>query len=455
MISDTFLNRIREQINDDEKYELYRQSLDKEPYRALRINTLKGSFELFERVNPWGREAFEPVEWCKEGLYIANSTDKEGTGSCGRHPYHQAGVYYIQEPSAMMPVTKLDIRSGMRVLDLCAAPGGKSTQIAAALNNTGLLVSNEPNAQRSGILSENVERMGIANGLVICHNPEDISSRFAGYFDRILVDAPCSGEGMFRKNDNAAGEWSEENVIMCSERQKLILAEAVKMLRPNGRIVYSTCTFAPAEDEEMAEWLVKQYPAFRLTEHKKLWPFDIKGEGHYYAVFDRGDVSKNSDRTEPAQDLKKHKSIGNIKEYIEFEKEYLTVSVNELMPFAGTGTYTFFGDELYLLPPDFPSMDRMKVMRAGLHLGTMKKNRFEPSYALAHFIKPDMARNSISLSEKEADAYLHGETLRGETADSKQKGWCLLEIDGYTLAWGKIAGGMIKNHYPKGLRNMY
>ncbi len=261
MLPEEFQSRMRLQLRDE--YEEFLKGLEGERHRALRVNPLKGgggpqeARDRFLALSPWHLEA---VPWEEEGFYYSHALPGPG-----RHPYHEAGVYYIQEPSAMAPVVFLGAEPGEKVLDLCAAPGGKSTQIAGRMRGRGLLVSNEIHPQRARVLSENVERLGIRNCLVLSETPERLTEVFSGYFDRILVDAPCSGEGMFRKNENAGEEWSPENVERCAARQDGILDCAAAMLRPGGRLVYSTCTFAPLEDEGSVSRLLCRHPEMKVS----------------------------------------------------------------------------------------------------------------------------------------------------------------------------------------------
>lgn len=436
MYPDIFLCRIKKQLGDENSFESFMKAIDKEPFKALRINTLKTSPEEFVRNNPFGITKEDTVPWCREGLYYSSEV------APGKHPLHFAGVYYVQEPSAMSVVGNLDVRPGQKVLDLCAAPGGKSTQIAALLKGEGLLVANEPILKRADILSENVERLGIGNSLVVSADPAALSRRFESFFDRILVDAPCSGEGMFRKNELATQEWSPENVLMCQSRQRDILKEAVVMLKAGGRMVYSTCTFSEEENERNVEWMLENFPDMSLVEMKRLWPHEIKGEGHFYAVFEKsGNMSENKGRQIKGVSQKQ------IIRFEEFQKENLNINIEEMSSFAG-GCYVMFGEELHLLPSQIPLIDALKVLRAGLHLGTLKKDRFEPSFALSHFLSEQMVKRSVSLSEEDALRYLKGETLNIEG----EKGYYLVTVDGFALGWGKLSGGIMKNHYPKGLR---
>ncbi|MBQ8231403.1 MAG: RsmB/NOP family class I SAM-dependent RNA methyltransferase [Lachnospiraceae bacterium] len=441
MLPTQFLTRMQAMLGDE--YEQFLASYDHEKYQSLRINTLKADKEEFLRQAPF---KLEQVPWAENGFYY------EGSDQPGKHPYHEAGVYYIQEPSAMVPAGLLEAQPGERILDLCAAPGGKSTQIASAMQGKGLLLCNEIHPARAKILSENVERMGISNAMVTNETPQKLADIFPDYFDRIMVDAPCSGEGMFRKNEEACEQWSEENVQLCADRQDEILDCAAVMVRPGGRIVYSTCTFAPLEDEGSVERFLSRHTEFTLVKDMRLWPHKVKGEGHYAAVLVRaGEVgesyrcqSRNGVETGiPTGKNNLQKECGD---YFAFEKGYLKASLQEKL----SGRYLKFGDQLYLCPPEMPATKGLKVLRPGLHLGTMKKNRFEPSHALALALTPQDVAFSCDLSadSKEARDYLNGMTFRAEG----EKGWYLITVDGYSMGWGKLAGGVMKNHYPKGLR---
>ncbi len=498
MLPEKFLERMQNMLG--EEYPAFLESLSGKRYRALRLNPLKTQIQEAKEKLPF---ALSPVPWTKNGFYYEEEEQP------GKHPYHEAGLYYIQEPSAMAPVPCLmeepasaaaipeqqeDVSAAVmpeqqeepvsseRILDLCAAPGGKSTQIAEYMRGRGMLITNEIHPQRAKILSENIERMGISNAIVLNETPESLSKRFIAFFDRILVDAPCSGEGMFRKNDNAGEEWSEENVALCAERQDGILDCAATMLRPGGRLVYSTCTFAPAEDEGSISRFLETHPDFCLEKEERLMPHKVKGEGHFLAVLHRGTKDISAERQTAGTE--KSIALKDCKEFLDFAKEALTIPAEELT--AGK-ILLRFGEQLYLAPAETPSLRGLKVLRPGLHLGTVKKNRFEPSHALALFLKKEQAVNGINLScdGTAVRKYLEGQTLtigegcdvemadimtRGRTAAeqadtitregrsagqadvSMPKGWCLVCVDGYSLGWGKAAGAVLKNHYPKGLR---
>ncbi len=416
-------------------------------YRGLRVNPLKmnlngeNASEIFEKA---GSDMITgltgKVPWATNGYYYTDEAP-------GKHPFHEAGVYYIQEPSAMLPATLLDAGPGARVLDLCAAPGGKSTQIAGYMCGKGLLVSNEINPSRARILSENIERMGIRNAVVTCESPEKLADRFEGYFDRIMVDAPCSGEGMFRKNSEAVAEWSVDNVRLCAERQANILDCAAKMLKNGGRIVYSTCTFAKEEDEDSVDGFLKRNPDFSLVDMHRLWPHKVHGEGHFAAVLIRDRFSPDAGPGTGA-DTEQPLSASDAKRVKEYLGNILKPECFETGGVVGSGRLELFGESIYLVPNAMPSLKGLKVLRPGLCLGTLKKDRFEPAHSLALAIDPSYAKRAVDLSITEAVEYIKGLT---QNVDS-EKGWTLVTVKGYSLGWGKAAGGILKNHYPKGLR---
>ncbi len=453
-----------------EAYPAFLRSYEKEKVQALRINTLKDTREAFFARNPFAD--LKAVLWEENGFYFRSN---DGETAPGKHPFHEAGVYYIQEPSAMAPAAYLDAQPGEIVLDLCAAPGGKTTQIASYMKNQGLLVCNEIHPTRVKILSENVERMGICNALVTNETPQRLAEVFGAYFDRILVDAPCSGEGMFRKNEEACSAWSLENVQLCADRQDEILDCADSMLCHGGRLVYSTCTFAPDENEGSIARFLKRHPEYQILEaHKydgmaagvplwvhsnieaniealthtiRLYPHLINGEGHYIAVLQKQGEMRNGYQNFPAMGLQKGMPIKEAKEFLQFQQETLQIDLTK----EAQDCLLKFGDQLYLMPQKMPSIKGLKVLRAGLHLGTLKKNRFEPSHALALALKKEDVKQSMELGTVEAaKAYLGGMTLNY----SGQKGWYLITFQGYSIGWGKLAGQIMKNHYPKGLRKV-
>lgn len=436
MLPEKFLERMRGTLG--EEYEAFLACYEKERYQGLRINPLKaGDRDILLRTFD-----LTPVSWEPDGYYFTEAVQP------GRHPYHEAGAYYIQEPSAMAAAPLLEVRPGERALDLCAAPGGKSAQIAGYLQGRGLLVSNEIHPARAKILSENMERMGVRNVCVTNEAPSRLAERFAGYFDKILVDAPCSGEGMFRKNEQACREWSPENVELCARRQDEILDCAAKMLRPGGRMVYSTCTFSILENEGSVDRFLKRHPDFAQLRSVRLWPHKVRGEGHFAAALERAGDAHSPGEVMALGGLEKG-IAGKDREW-EAWREFCRESLADDAWPAEDGKYLRFGDHLYLAPENLFSLKGLKALRPGLHLGTLKKGRFEPSHALAMTLSPEEARHICHLSANDDTVreYLRGQTFPCEG----EKGWYLITVDGFSLGWGKSAGGIMKNHYPRGLR---
>lgn len=456
-----FTERMKQMLG--EEYEAFIASYEKERSQGLRVNGLKADPAEFARTAPF---SLKPVPWAAEG-FAYGPEDRPG-----RHPYHDAGVYYIQEPSAMIAASLLNPQPGEILLDLCAAPGGKSTQAAARLGGEGLLVSNEIHPARAKILSQNIERMGIRNAIVTNEDSGGLTKYFPAFFDGVIVDAPCSGEGMFRKDETAVAEWSPENVRHCAERQQEILENAAMMLKPGGRLVYSTCTFAPEEDEQAIGNFLEGHPEFTIEETPdypglshgvpawgagvtdgiektvRIWPHRTEGEGHYAALLRKTGEPETVKRKYPAS--MKDKKLLTV--YEDFCKEVLT----ESKKWTADGTMTLFGDQLYRTPEEMVDFKGLRVLRPGLQMGEFKKNRFEPSHALALALHPSEVKQSVNLTADapETAAYLRGETIQLSEEDAG-KGWCLVTVDGYSLGWGKKSGGTLKNHYPKGLRKQY
>jgi NOL1/NOP2/sun family putative RNA methylase len=421
---------------------------------GLRINPLKITKSEFENLSPF---KLETIPYVHTGFYYHPEMDQPG-----KHPYHAAGLYYIQEPSAMFIAEQLAPAKGDRVLDLCAAPGGKTTQLAGMMDQQGLLVANEINTKRAKALSENIERLGITNALVTNETPERLAERFHGYFDKILVDAPCSGEGMFRKDEEAIRFWSQNHVDSCARQQQNILDSAYKMLKKDGILVYSTCTFSPEENEQSIERFLSKYadmelqsitkpegvqdgrPEWSTTKSEdllkaaRLWPHKLQGEGHFTAKLIKTSSTDVSTVTPAGSNLGK----GQLKDFQQFCHETF---INHSFE-----NFFLFNQQLYSLPVSCPSFQGLRVLRAGLHLGELKKNRFEPNHALALSLKKEQAKQRFNLSSKD-DQWIH--YLKGETITTgADRGWTLVTIDGFSLGWGKEAKGILKNFYPKGLR---
>lgn len=436
-------------------------SYDNNRFQALRFNTLKvqSPEERMRILKTLKISSDKKVSWANEAYYFDENVRP------GKHPYHEMGLYYIQEPSAMSAAALLAPKPGMRVLDLCAAPGGKSTQLATYLGDSGLLVSNEINTQRSRILSQNIERMGIKNAIVTNEDSFVLASHFPGFFNAIQVDAPCSGEGMFRKLPEAIEQWSMENVAICAERQKEILDNAAVMLKPGGTIVYSTCTFSKEENEDVIEYFLERHPDFTLEEMERFWPHKVDGEGHFVAkLVRRGcvDTDLKADRkTKKNKNSKNRKNETKpalTKENMKLLSEFLDETISEdVAAWIKNSRLVMFGEQLYRLPDMEVDIKGFKVQRAGLHIGEFKKQRFEPSHSLALALKLNDAKNLVKLTcdNPQTIGFFNGQSvmLSDEQAAECKKGWALVCVDGYPAGWGKVNGAQVKNHYPKGLRN--
>lgn len=454
-------------------------SYDNNRFQALRFNTLKvqSQEERMQILKTLKISSEKKVSWANEAYYFDENVRP------GKHPYHEMGLYYIQEPSAMSAAALLAPKPGMRVLDLCAAPGGKSTQLATYLGDSGLLVSNEINTQRSRILSQNIERMGIKNAIVTNEDSFVLASHFPGFFNAIQVDAPCSGEGMFRKLPEAIEQWSIENVAICAARQKEILDNAAVMLKPGGTIVYSTCTFSKEENEDVIEYFLERHPDFTLEEMERFWPHKVDGEGHFVAkLVRRGSVNEFGADYDVCEDscnkvedtglkadrkTKKNKNSKNrknetkpalTKENMKLLTEFLDETISEDMAaWIKNSRLVMFGEQLYRLPDMEVDIKGLKVQRAGLHIGEFKKQRFEPSHSLALALKLNDAKNLVKLTcdNPQTIGFFNGQSvvLSDEQTAECKKGWALVCVDGYTAGWGKVNGTQVKNHYPKGLRN--
>ncbi len=425
------------------------------PYRTgLRVNTLKIAPEAFRARSPF---PLSPVPWCPEGFVIEDPEARPGL-----HPYHATGLYYLQDPSAMAAAVLLDPQPGEWVLDLAAAPGGKTTHLAARMRNTGVLVANEIQPRRASILALNVERLGVTCAILLNESPQRLADRWEGLFDRVLVDAPCSGEGMFARDPEAIRAWSVDRVRRSAALQKAILSEAARMVRPGGWLLYATCTFAPEENEGVVDAFLKAHPEFdlvdpprhaafarghpewiadgdpRLVRAVRLWPHRGPGHGHFYALLRRaGDERPH--RPKPEDDLP-----GRARRALEaFWREVLQV------PLPDPGL-VLREDQIYSTPMA-PSLWRgLRVLRPGWWLGRLRKDRFEPDHALAMALPVDAARQvlDLPLEDPRVAAYLQGHPLEGPWAD----GWVLIAVEGFPLGWARAERGRLKNLYPRHLR---
>lgn len=451
-----------------EEYEDYIRCFDEPRHFGLRVNTNKISVEDFLKIAPW---PLRPIPWIQNGFYY----DGENIHPA-KHPYYFAGLYYLQEPSAMTPANRLPVEPGERVLDICAAPGGKATELGAKLNGSGVLITNDISSSRAKGLLKNLELFGIGNMLVLSEEPGKLTEYFREYFDKILIDAPCSGEGMFRKDKKMVKAWEEHGPAFFSKIQRSIITQAASMLRPGGSLLYSTCTFDATENEQVIEYLLSQYPEFELcriepyegfssgipelsdsvnaslSKTVRIFPHRMRGEGHYLALLKKGVPE------DPVEGQRKKKKVlkGNAK--AEKLPGELAAFWEEISWTLDASRLDIHGERIYYMPEDLPDMRRIRFLRSGLLLGELKKNRFEPSQALAMCLKSQEYGKILDfpLGDGRIMKYLKGETLEVEDKTSaKEKGWYLVCVDGYPLGFGKLAGQTLKNKYLPGWRCQY
>ena len=433
------------------EYDAYIESLAETWRPGLRVNGLKLSSDEFRDLVPW---RLSPVPWEQAGFYYDPDEVRPS-----RHPWYYAGLYYLQEPSAMAPAACLPVTPGDRVLDLCAAPGGKSTALAAKLKGEGLLVSNDISYSRARALLKNLEMAGAANICVVSESPEKLSGPWAGFFDKILVDAPCSGEGMFRRDEEMVKDWLAKGPEFYAPIQREILTQAARMLRPGGLLLYSTCTFSQMEDEGAVEFLLKEASDFRLEPLDaekipgsmesgilpgtlRLFPHRLKGEGHFLALLRKEGAGehpeKKADEGLPGKSWKEQKEISDF--------------LPSLKP---TGERVrLIEDQLYLLPELMPAWKSLRFLRTGLHLGSLKKGRFEPSQALAMAINPGEYPwvLNLAMEDERVIRYLKGETISLKAGEAAGKGWILVCAGGFGLGWARGNGQNLKNKYYPGWR---
>lgn len=426
-----------------EEYDCYRESLDHPAVRSIRVNTRKISPEEFREISPF---PLAPVPWCAEGFYVP------ADASPGTHPFYYAGLYYIQEASAMLPAAVLPVSEHDAVLDLCAAPGGKSTFLSARLKGTGVLAANDISASRQNATLKNLERFGADNTIILSENSQKLAKLWPETFDAVLLDAPCSGEGMFRKDPSLMQAWEKRGSREYVPIQKQLAEDAVKMLKPGGYLVYSTCTFSLCENEEVIRHITETFPQMRLVplpfrdpgfmpgmlkgfeDCVRLYPHRIAGEGHFTALL------KKDGRRIPSPLFKDGKKAPGAAD------EFLRLT-GKAMP----ERFVTSGDRVLLLPEICPPLSSLRVIRSGLLAGTIKKGRFTPSQALAFALDPDCYRNVISLpaDDQRVLRYLRGETLNDP---SSLEGDVLVCLEKWPLGFGRIKNHTIKNRIEKGYR---
>lgn len=455
-LPEAFLNNMK-QLLDEAEYDAWLSCYEDEPWQGLRLNTAKISAEAWEnRFSPY---PVSRIPWVPHGYFYPRGEKP------ARHPYYYAGLYYLQEPSAMLPARLLPVGPGDRVLDLCAAPGGKSTELGARLGRDGLLVANDISVSRAQALLKNLELSGTPNMLVTGEAPDRLADTFGSFFDKILVDAPCSGEGMFRKDPALIKSWEEKGPDYYATVQKKILAAAVRMLVPGGYLLYSTCTFAREEDEDNILWLLEQYPEFDLCPPAafpgarpgigglpviRLFPHKIKGEGHFIALLRKKETAPHTGCSAPPG-----RYPDNRKEISRLEKETdLPAFLDRLKKQFKPARVMVKDEQIYYLPELFDCRWKLRYLRTGLLLGECRHGRFKPSQALALALTGSEYDGTLSLpaGDERVLRYLSGETILLKEQEKPPKGWCLVCTDGYPLGWAKYDGRTFKNHYYPGWR---
>jgi NOL1/NOP2/sun family putative RNA methylase len=468
-IPEAFLQRMSELLGNE--YADFLTSLQLSATTGLRVNTLKISPNDFQKRSSFN---LSPVAWCSSG-YIVESQKGEGSLSPGKHPFHNAGLYYLQEPSAMAAAEILAPQPGEKVLDLAAAPGGKATHLAALMQNTGLLIANEIHPKRVWDLVENLERCGVTNAIVINESPQNLADHFGEFFDRVLIDAPCSGEGMFRKSEPARKEWKPELVGNCAIRQNSILEQAARMVKPGGHLAYTTCSFSAEENEGVIATFLAQHPEYdldtiqpvpgyqpakpewvgftavhRINRAIRIWPHLAQGEGHFIALL----IKHQSTEKYQLADLNRS-AINSNRFLMSISKDQARSILNNFC--RDNLNYSFEnsrlvidGSYIYHLPEDSPNPGSLKVIHPGWWLGSIRKQHFTPSHSLAMGIYNDQAINILPLhvGDHRLSSYFAGECF----PDSGDNGWVLITVDGFPIGWGKRVQNIVKNFYPHGLR---
>lgn len=448
------------------EYDAYLQSMTESKRYGLRVNTAKISVEEFMRIAPF---PISPIPYVDNGFFYDGELIQPA-----KHPYYFAGLYYLQDPSAMTPASRLPIEKGDKVLDLCAAPGGKATELAARLHESGVLIANDISAKRAKALLKNIELFGVENSFVMTEYPQKLAEHFQGFFDKILIDAPCSGEGMFRKDSAMIKAWEQNGPEYYAALQEDILRQALPMLKPGGMLLYSTCTFSPLENEGTVEKILAMDSGIELVEMRgyegfvsgmpeligssddrirrcvRMFPHRLEGEGHFLALFQRtGDIYAEHGRAPVYRDLRS----GLRGEEKQLWEDF---AVNLNRHFESERLESKNG-MVYYMPEELPLIQGLRFLRSGLFLGEMKKKRFEPSQSLAMALSHEDYKNCLSLSAEDERVvrYLKGETivLEGHEVNISD-GWLLVCVDRYPLGWGKKMRTSVKNRYHKGWRWM-
>lgn len=462
-LPEKFKEEMKELLGDE--YSDFLESYNNPRTNSIRINNLKISREKFISLKLFDIDFDkDAINWSDCGYYVDSNL------SPGKNALHDAGAFYIQEPSAMSVVGCTDIKENERILDLCAAPGGKSTYILSKLENTGLLVSNEIDPIRIKALGENLERFGAINSIITNTDSKGLLTFFKGYFDKVFIDAPCSGQGMFRKDEYAIDDWSESKVEECVSIQKKIIEDGFAMLKDGGMLIYSTCTFTKRENEDIIEEFLANHSSGKLVNSHRIWPHKDIGEGHYCArivkmnnsldlVCDSNDYSINeiNDKVNESKNRilsKKNKKSRNNSDLVLYNEfiEGIIKKDSSFLRKIESQSIIKKANMLYSVPNIGIDLSGLKILRRGICLGEIKKNRFEPSHSLASALHAEDVKFYIDFENdsKEIKKYILGESI--ETG--KSRGWILVTVDGVSIGWGKESNGVLKNKYPKGLRRV-
>lgn len=475
-LPEEYLQHMKSLLGEKE-YLDYIKSFDSKRYQGLRANGIKITPKRLKELAPW---ELEKIPWIPNGFYYGEDAKP------AKDPYYYAGLYYLQEPSAMTPASTLPIHPGDKVLDLCAAPGGKSTELGAKLKGQGILISNDISNSRAKALLKNLELSGISNFCVTSETPEHLSACFPEFFDKILVDAPCSGEGMFRKERDMVKDWMEKGPSHYAKIQKQIVKEAVKMLKPGGYLMYSTCTFSLNEDEGIIKYILEEFPdmsllslptfegasrGIGLTGCLRLFPHKLKGEGHFIALMHKQKPLPSASLLEEyyaGKNDKSGKEPAEVKQAASTKEEFLQVMefLSHCRPISENSEAKQWdparllekNNQIYYLPDGFVRDTGLRFLRTGLFLGELKKDRFEPSQAFAMALRWGQYENELSFSREDDRVlrYLKGETvsLTEKESGALSSGWCLVCVDQFPLGWAKLTGQNLKNKYYAGWRWM-
>lgn len=458
-LPDKFTEKMKTILKDE--YGDFIKSYENRRLYGLRINTLKISCEEFEKIAPF---EIKKIPWIDNGYYYNESAQPS------KHPYYHAGLYYLQEPSAMTPASRLPVNEGEAVLDLCAAPGGKATELGAKLGGEGVLVANDISSSRAKALLKNIELFGIRNPFVVSESPAKLALYFEGFFDKILLDAPCSGEGMFRKDPSVIKNYEAGDTSYYEKLQREIITPAVNMLKPGGMLMYSTCTFSPGENECQMDYLLKKFPEMELTcidgyegfdcghpewaegnenlrKCVRIWPHKMEGEGHFLAL-----LKKRGGESIPGPSLSYLSVDKSLKKRLEYFYEF----AKDLSWDIDESRLEIRGERLFYMPGLLGKLTGMRFLRNGLYMGDILNKRFEPSQALAMAIKPGEYSKTISFENDDIRVikYLKGETIEISESEDTGRGIRLFCVDGYPLGWGKLNNGILKNKYHSGWRLM-